>query len=128
MKKTRILIVEDEIISARSYAIGLKGLGYEICSLASTGEKAIEIVENERPDIVIMDVGLRGYMDGIEAGAKIKDRFGIPVIYVTGYMDEALKEKAGVSEPHEFLLKPLQRTDLNNSIELALKKHQTDIR
>ena len=121
--KSKILIVEDEIISARSYAIVLKGLGFEVCSLASTGEKAIEIAENEKPDIVIMDIGLHGNMDGLEAAKKIKDRFRIPVIYVTGYFDEEIRERACVTEPYEFLLKPIQREDLKKSIELALQKH-----
>ncbi len=127
MQKIKVLIVEDEIISARSYAIVLKGLGYAICSLASTGEKAIEIAENEKPDIVIMDIGLHGSMDGLEAAKKIKDHFGTPVIYVTGYLDEDIKEKAGITEPHEYLSKPIQRTDLKNSIELALQKHKTEV-
>lgn len=123
MHKIKILIVEDEIISARSYAMGLKGLGYEICTMASFGEKAIEIAENEKPDVVIMDIGLKGSMDGIEAGVQIKDRFGIPVIYVTGYFDDQLREKAGVIEPYEFILKPLRMTDLKEAIELTLQGH-----
>jgi CheY-like chemotaxis protein len=89
--------------------------------LASSGEQAIEIAENEKPDIMIMDIGLHGSMDGIEAAGQIKDRFGIPVIYVTGYADDNLKEKAGVDKPHEYLVKPITREDIKSSIEMALK-------
>ena len=69
-----------------------------------------------------MDVGLHGSMDGIEAAGEIKDRFGIPVIFITGYPDEDVRQRAGVTEPYEYLIKPIQRSDLQNSIELTLKK------
>ena len=124
MSKTKILIVEDEIISASALALELKDLGYEKCSLAASGEKAIEITENERPDVVLMDIGLRGGMDGIEAARQIKDRFGTPVIYITGYMDNDIKERAGVSEAYEYLLKPVQSTDMKNAIDSVFKKQK----
>ena len=124
MSKTKILIVDDEIISASALAIELKDLGYETCSLAAFGEKAIEIAENEKPDVVLMDIGLCGPMDGIEAAGQIKNRFGIPVIYMTGYADEKIKEKAGVTEAYEYLIKPVQSIDIKNAIDSVLQKQK----
>ncbi len=124
MCKTKILIVEDEVIYARVLEFELKDLGYETCLLASSGEEAIEIAGKKKPGIVGMDIGLRGKMDGIEATAQIKGRFGIPVIYLTGYLDEETRERAGVTEPYEYLVKPVEICDVKKAIDSVLRKQK----
>ena len=123
MVKTKIMIVEDEIIIAKALSKELQDLGYEVCQLSSSGEKAIEIAENESPDLVIMDVRLHGEMDGIKAARDIKDRLGIPVIFITGFSDDKVKEKAGVTESYKYLVKPLRKNEIKSSVEMALQKH-----
>ena len=124
MKKIKILIVDDEIIYANSLSIELKGLGYEICTIATKGEKAIKIAENEKPDIVLMDIGLPGKMDGIKTASIIKDLFRIPVIYLTGYSDKQFMAKAEIAEQHEYLIKPILEIDIKNAIDLVFQKQK----
>lgn len=126
-EKKKILIVEDESIIAMSLRTILELSGYDVCALASTGEQAVENVEEEKPDLVIMDIGLSDGIDGIEAGRQIKERFSIPVVFVTGYAEDGLKKRAGVTKPYEYLVKPIQRTDLERSIERMLIDNRADI-
>jgi CheY-like chemotaxis protein len=99
MSKAKILIVEDEIITAAALRNELQGLGYSISSFSTSGEKAIKTAEHELPDIVLMDIKLNGERDGIEADKEIHSRFGIPIIYMTGYPVSFLKGKAEIREP-----------------------------
>ncbi len=122
MTKVKVLIVEDEIITAMALKEDLKKLGYKICSIATSGKKAIEIVEKEQPDVVLMDVRLRGEMDGVEAAKEIRTRFGVPSIFRTGYPDEKIKERAGITEPYEVLIKPVQSLVVKESIDKVLQK------
>ncbi len=101
MSRIRVMIVENEIIVARSYKYVLELLGYSICSIALSGGEAIEKAGIEKPDVILMDIAVKGKMDGIEAGNKIKALYGIPVIYLTGYDDDELRERAGVVHPFE---------------------------
>ena len=121
-KKKKVLIVEDEIITAMYLRNVLKGMGYKICSFAVSGEKAIKIVENEHPDVVLMDVKLRGKMDGIEAAREIRSRFDIPIIYISGYPEEVVKEKTEITKSYEFLAKPFDGFDAKEAIESVLLK------
>ncbi len=120
--KVKVLIVDDEIIPAMALCIELEDLGYELCSLASSGEQAIKIAEHENPSIVLMDIRLSGVIDGIEAARQIKAGVGIPVIYMTGYPDDETKEAAGVTEPYEYLVKPVRNIDITDSIDAALRR------
>ena len=122
MKKTKILIVEDEIIVAMDLKNDLEGMGYEVCSFATSGQKAIEVAENEHPDVILMDVKLRGGMDGIEAAREIRSRFDISSIYMSGYTSEDIREGFGVTEPFEYILKPVEAIDMKNAIETVLQK------
>ena len=99
MAKAKILIVEDEMISAAALRSELKGTGYDVCALASSGEKAIKIAETEHPDVVLMDVRLRGEMDGVESSREIRSRVGAPSIFMSGYSMEAVKGMMGTSNP-----------------------------
>lgn len=123
---TQILIVEDESIVRKDIERSLIKLGYQVIGQADTGEKAIEIASNLKPDIALMDIMLKGEMTGIEAAEKIKERIDIPIIFLTAYADESTLSKAKVTEPHGYILKPFKEIDLHTTIEMALHKHRKE--
>jgi DNA-binding LytR/AlgR family response regulator len=123
MSKNNILVVEDESIVSKDIQQSLKKLGYNIVGAASTGEKAIELANETKPDLVLMDIMLKGDMSGIETAEKIKETLSIPVIYLTAYADENTLAKAKVTEPYGYIIKPFKEIDLHTSIEMALYKH-----
>lgn len=126
--RARILVVEDEAIVAMDISAMLRGLGYEIEGPASTGEEAVRLAESERPDLVLMDIMLRGGMDGVEAARRIREATGAPVVYLTAYADESTLLRAKVAEPLGYLLKPFEERELRTTIETALHKHRTEAR
>jgi len=123
MAKTSILVVEDEAIVAKDIQNSLKKLGYNVPSVENTGEDAIESAGKYRPDLVLMDIMLKGQISGIEAADQIKRRYEIPVIFLTAYADESTLSKAKVTEPYGYIIKPFKEIDLHTSIEMALYKH-----
>jgi CheY-like chemotaxis protein len=127
MSKTKVLIVEDEIITSWGLRNELQNLGYSVCSYTKSGEKAIKTAEHELPDIVLMDIKLHGEMDGFEAAREIHSRLGIPIIYMTGYPVSFLKGKAEIREPYEYLSKPVESLDMKKKIDSALQKHKEDL-
>lgn len=127
MAKPKILIVEDENIVAKDIQNSLKKLGYLVPAIVSTGEKAIEEAQESRPDLILMDIMLKGDMTGIESANIIKERFDIPVIFLTAYADENTVNKAKISEPYGYIIKPFKDNDLQTTIEMALYKHDKDI-
>lgn len=124
MAKTNILVVEDESIVAKDIQHSLKKLGYLVVDLCSTGEQAIQSTEEKKPDLVLMDIMLKGEMSGIEAANVIRERYNIPVIFLTAYADESTFSKAKVTEPYGYIIKPFKEIDLHTSIEMALYKHE----
>lgn len=126
MSKANILIVEDEGIIALDIRERLTSLGYNPLDPISTGEEAIKIVEKENPDLVLMDIMLKGDMDGIEAAEHIQSRFNVPVAFVSAYADEEILEKAKALGPFGYLLKPFEERDLQVTIEVALYKHHIE--
>ncbi|MBU2645562.1 PAS domain S-box protein [bacterium] len=120
MNQVKILIVEDETIIAMSIESMLQGLGYQVTSIVNTGEKAIEKAETDKPDIILMDIRIKGRMDGIEAAEVIRTRFETPVIFSTAYLDEERIERAKITMPFGYILKPIQERDLKVTIEMAL--------
>ncbi len=128
MEKTKILIVEDEGIIAKDIQHTLKQLGYTVPAIANSGEAAIEKAAQTRPDLVLMDIVLKGAMDGIEAATQIRDRFDIPIIFVTAYADEKMLKRARVTEPFGYLLKPFDERELHTNIQMALYKHRMESR
>ena len=128
MSAVRILIVEDQIIVARDEQHILEALGYNVVGAAATGEGAITLAETLRPDLVLMDIMLKGEMDGVEAACHIRERFDIPVIFVTAYADQATLQRAKLTGPFGYILKPFEEHDLATNIEMALYKHQMDKR
>jgi len=123
MAKTNVLVVEDESIVSKDIQHSLKKLGYNVAGAASTGEKAIDLALDIKPDVVLMDIMLKGDMTGIEAASKIREELNIPVVYLTAYADEATLSKAKVSEPYGYIIKPFKEIDIHTSIEMAIYKH-----
>lgn len=117
-----VLIVEDDDILARVEDWRLKNLGYLVCGRAKTGAEAIDLVAEKKPAVVLMDINIMGDMDGIETAKKIKEGFGIPVIYVTSHSDGVTLERAKATNPDGFILKPFDDNDMRVAIELVLKK------
>jgi PAS domain S-box-containing protein len=121
--KTSILIVEDEIIIANNLRDRLTGMGHSVCGIASSGAEAIKKVTEVQPDLILMDIKLQGEMDGVACAQEIRSRYDIPVIYLTGYADERILQRAKLSDPYGYILKPFEVRDLQMIIEMALHKH-----
>jgi two-component system cell cycle sensor histidine kinase/response regulator CckA len=128
MSQVRILVVEDESVVAKDIQWSLKSLGYSICAWASSGEEALEKVEALKPDLVLMDIVLKGGVDGVEAAERIRTNFDIPVVYLTAYADEHTLQRAKVTEPFGYILKPFEERELHTTIEVALYKHKMERR
>ncbi|MGQ4650515.1 ATP-binding protein [Lyngbya aestuarii] len=126
MVKARILVVEDESIVALSIQNRLEALGYGVIANVTSGEAAIQQTAENLPDLVLMDIRLTGRIDGIEAAAQIRNRFHIPVVYLTAYTDEETINRAKLTEPYGYILKPFEPRDLGTAIEIALYKHQME--
>jgi signal transduction histidine kinase len=125
--KEKILVVENEIIIACDIKTCLEKAGYIVPAIAAYGEHAIAKAAELRPDLVLMDVMLKGEMSGIEAAAEIGNRFNIPVVYLTAYSDQSNLQKAKTTQPFGYILKPFEETQLITTIEIALNKHQTEV-
>lgn len=126
MSKVNILVVEDESIVSKDIQQSLKKLGYNVVGAASTGEVAVQLAEEKQPDLILMDIMLKGAKSGIDAATEIKEKFNIPVIYLTAYADESTLSKAKITEPFGYILKPFKEIDLHTSIEMALFKHKKE--
>lgn len=127
MANINILVVEDEIIVSKDIQNSLKRLGYSIVGSAASGEKAIEAALKEKPDLILMDIMLKGDMNGIEAAEKIKEKVNIPIIFLTAYAEDSTLSKAKMVEPYGYILKPFKEIDLKTAIEVAIYKHAKEI-
>ncbi len=126
MNAEKILVVEDEWVVADQLCRNLKELGYTVCSTASTGEEAIRKVEADSPDLILMDIVLKGKMNGIEAADRINSKFNIPILYLTAYTNQEYIERAKQTNPFGYLVKPYNEKELYANIEMALHKHRVD--
>jgi len=126
MVKQAIFIVEDEAIVADDLRETLISLGYTVAGTAKSGEIALEKVKDLRPDLVLMDIHLAGKIDGVETAGKIHELYEIPVIYLTAYSDKALLDRAKVTEPYGYVIKPYDERELHSVIEMTLYKHSMD--
>lgn len=126
MMKKQILIVEDEIIVAKNLQDRLENMGYVVTAIASSGEEAIEKATQTQPDLILMDIKLEGDVDGIEVAQYIRDRFGIPVVYLTAYATEDILQRAKITEPFGYILKPFEIKELHATIEMALYKYEME--
>jgi len=125
MDKTKILVVEDQTIVALNIKNRLKNLGYAVPSAVGSGKEAIREAELTNVDIVLMDIMLKGDMDGIEAARIIKSRFGIPIIYLSACTDFETLERAKLTDPEGYISKPFKEEDLCKNIETALLKSRS---
>jgi DNA-binding NarL/FixJ family response regulator len=115
------MIVEDEGVVSIDIRNMLKKAGYNIAAVAFQGEEAVTKAEQSNPDLVLMDIGLKGEIDGIEAAKRIRDRFKIPVVFLTGFSDDATMAKAQEVNPSGFIIKPINEEELNKILEDILK-------
>lgn len=121
-----VLIVEDEAITAIDIKKKLEYWGYQITGIAHSGKEALKLTRELHPDIILMDIVLRGDMDGIETSKQIKNQFDIPIIYLTAHSEDKVMEKAKYTEPYGYLIKPLDDQELRFALESAIYKHQLD--
>ena len=127
MTQESILVVEDESVVAMDLENKLRRLGYHVPAVLISGEEAVQAAADMCPDLVLMDVRLNGGMDGIETAGEIRARFDIPVVYLTAFADDATLERARLTAPFGYLLKPFQEQELHATIKIALHKHKLDV-
>jgi AmiR/NasT family two-component response regulator len=120
--------VEDEFIEAADLKKRLEKLGYLVVGMAATGEEAIKKTENTYPDLVLMDIMLKGKMNGIQAAQSIRDLHDVPVIYLTAYFDNRTLEKAKKTAPYGYIIKPYEDMGLRSAIEMAVYNHHNEKR
>jgi DNA-binding LytR/AlgR family response regulator len=118
----KILVVEDEMIIGAKISMQLIGMGYEVTAILPRGEDAIIQVEENKPDIVLLDINLRGKLNGIETALEIQKIADIPVIYLTANSDQATFNRAKTSKPYAFISKPYKQLDLQRAIELTISR------
>jgi CheY-like chemotaxis protein len=123
-----ILVVEDDAIIGRHIFTSLKRLGYGVLAVLATGEEAVDQAIERRPDLVLMDISLAGEIDGIEAAGRIARQTAIPVVFLTAYADPPTLQRAKISDPFGYLLKPFDERILQITIEMALYKHRMERR
>lgn len=126
MNPIKILVVEDEIIVAQDIAGRLKKLGYAVTAIVASGEEALEKVDESPPDLVLMDIVLKGEMDGVTAAEKIRTKIDIPTVFLTAYADDKTMQRAKITDPFGYIIKPFQQNDLRVAIEIALHRHEIE--
>ncbi|AFZ25510.1 PAS domain S-box [Cylindrospermum stagnale PCC 7417] len=126
LKIVRLLIVEDEFILAVNLQESLETLGYTVIDIVDSGEAAIEKATELLPDLILMDIRLRGEMDGIQAAEQIWNRLQIPIIYITGHSDKSTVERATLTLPFGYILKPIKEQELYVAIQTALNRYERE--
>ena len=126
MNKKKILLIEDEAIISLNIKTILIQKGYEVCGTGSTAKEAIKLTQKYNPDLIIMDIFLKGKMDGISAVEEIKEKYDIPIIYLTAHSDKKTLERAKKTGPHGYIIKPVSENDIYAIIEIAFYKHKMD--
>ncbi|AXV39132.1 response regulator [Methanobacterium sp. BAmetb5] len=122
----KILVVEDERILALSLKKKLEKLGFTVTGTVSTGEEAMESAQQEQPELVLMDIVLKGEMDGIETAKLLISLYNIPIIYLTAYADDETINRAAKTYPYGYIMKPYKDREIKANIEMALHKHQAE--
>jgi DNA-binding LytR/AlgR family response regulator len=126
MEKLNIFIVEDESIVAKDIQNSLTKLGYNVVGIVNNGKDAVDKITELMPDLVLMDIMIKGDLTGIDVSTQIKEKINVPVIFLTAYADEGTLAKAKITEPYGYILKPFKEIDLHSTIEMAVYKHQKD--
>jgi PAS domain S-box-containing protein len=128
MSKAKILIVEDEKIVAMDIQKSLESMGYHVCAMASSGEEAVQKAGETKPDLALMDIVLKGKMDGIQTAEQLSARFKTPIVYLTAYDDDNTLQRAKITTPYAYITKPFNDRELHIAIEMALYKSQAETR
>jgi PAS domain S-box-containing protein len=128
MVKSRILIVDDEVLVTRDLSAQLVELGYEPVEICTLGEEAVAVAERLRPDLVLMDIQLAGGMDGISAAQLIRDQLSLPVVFLTAFTEVETLNRAKLTEPFGYIIKPFDDRELLTVVEMALYKHQAEMK
>lgn len=126
MISKKIIIVEDEALLASDLRNQLEDFGYQVTAIVPSSEKCMQQVAKNLPDLVLMDIRIKGELDGIETANQIKARYAIPVVYITAYADESFLERAKITEPFGYLIKPVEARELHSTMEIALYKAKID--
>src|SRR5688572_5412938 len=122
----RLMVVEDELIIARDIAESLMAMGYEVTGMAQTAEECVQGAAEQRPDLVLMDIHLAGELDGVEAARLLRERFDVPVVYLTAFADEETLGRAKRTDPLGYLTKPFRKAELRSAVEIGLCRHKTE--
>ena len=126
--KAKVLVVEDEAIVARDIAQQLANMGYDPVGIAASGAQAVALVAELKPDLVLMDIQLAGPLDGIAAAQAIRSRFAVPAVFLTAFAADDVLERAKLTEPFGYILKPFSERELRTVLAMALYKHQAEAR
>jgi hypothetical protein len=127
METTRILIAEDEAITAAALKSELISLGYEVVGITDTAEDVVRAAGELLPDVVFMDITLKGVLDGITAAVAIRGRTGASVVFLTAHADEKTMKRSVFAGPFEYILKPFTRKELQSAVEISLQKRQAEL-
>ena len=128
MDETKLLIVEDEGVTALEIQSKVEEWGYSVLDVVSSGEEAVKTALDKKPDLILMDIVLKEKLNGIEAAKLIKKTYEVPIIYLTAYGDEKTLQKAKITFPQAYLLKPFEENELKFAIEMGLYKHDMEIK
>jgi DNA-binding LytR/AlgR family response regulator len=128
MRKTKIIVVEDEVIVAKDIQKTLIQLGFDVPAVASSAEMAFEKIDFHEPDLVFCDIKLKGNIDGIDIATRLREEYLIPVIFLTSYVDKDTLQRAKVTEPYGYIVKPFNQTDLETTVSMALYKFEQDLK
>src|SRR6266487_4840327 len=119
----RALIVEDEILIAEELKERLSRLGFSVIAAVDSADEGIAIATRERPDLVLMDIRLKGEKDGVQAAKEIRQQVDVPIVYLTAYSDQLTVDRAKKTDHDGFILKPFLRRELQSTIEVAMQRH-----
>jgi PAS domain S-box-containing protein/putative nucleotidyltransferase with HDIG domain len=128
VEKARIMVVEDEAVISMEIQDRLTKMGHSVCGTAASGEEAVSVATAKRPDLILMDVQLRGEVDGVQTAKQIRDLIEIPIIYLTAFADDRTVERAKLTQPFGYLIKPFSEKELYAAIEMALYKNSMEVR
>jgi CheY-like chemotaxis protein len=121
-EKMKIMVVEDDAIIGMDIEHRVRRLGYEVTGVADNAEEAIELAADSKPDIALMDIRLRGDIDGIDTARMLKEQFALPVIFITAYSDLKMRSRALDLNPAGYIVKPIREVELKNTLEEARKR------
>jgi CheY-like chemotaxis protein len=124
--KEQILIAQDDLTVAQELKCKLESLGYEVAGITHCAEQAVALAERLRPDLVLMDMHLAGEMDGIEAAEQIR-KLQVPLVFISGHCDELELQRAQLTEPYGYILKPYRTADLRISVEMSIQRHRAEL-